>query len=86
MKIPDELDELLRHEAKRRGMTISELTREALESHLGLRPQRRVLFGGWVGDSGRDNSNAENLDEIMEKEIWPQVEADAFGREHPSQS
>jgi Arc/MetJ-type ribon-helix-helix transcriptional regulator len=34
VKIPDELDARLRHEAKRRGMTISEVTREALEAHL----------------------------------------------------
>jgi Arc/MetJ-type ribon-helix-helix transcriptional regulator len=35
VKIPDELDARLRSEAARRGMTLSELTREALEAHLG---------------------------------------------------
>ena len=39
VKLPEELDARLRHEAQRRNITISELTREAIESHLG--PRRR---------------------------------------------
>jgi hypothetical protein len=35
VKISDQLDARLRHEAVRRGMTVSELTREAIEAHLG---------------------------------------------------
>ncbi len=35
VKLPDEIDARLRHEAERRGITISELTREAIEQHLG---------------------------------------------------
>ncbi len=35
VKIPDELDARLRHEAQRSGRTISAVTREALEAHLG---------------------------------------------------
>ena len=34
VKLPDELDARLRHEAKRRGTTVSELTREAIEAIL----------------------------------------------------
>src|SRR3954452_7635197 len=35
VKLPDDLDAKLRHEADRRGVTISDLTREAIEAHLG---------------------------------------------------
>ena len=35
VKLSDELDARLRHEAQRRGTTVSELTREAIEAHLG---------------------------------------------------
>ena len=35
VKLPDELDAKLRHEAERRGITVSELTREAIEDYLG---------------------------------------------------
>ncbi len=34
MKLPEDLDAKLRLEAARRGMTVSALTREAIESHL----------------------------------------------------
>ena len=46
VKIPDDLDNRLRHEAKRRDLTISEVTREALEAHLGGgRPLVRAAAG-----------------------------------------
>jgi uncharacterized protein len=35
VKLPDDLDARLRHDAQRRGTTVSELTREAIEAHLG---------------------------------------------------
>jgi hypothetical protein len=41
VKLPDDLDARLRHEAARRKLTISELTRQAIEAHLGGR--RRLL-------------------------------------------
>ncbi len=34
VKLPDDLDARLRHEAERRGITVSELTREAIETLL----------------------------------------------------
>lgn len=46
VKIPDELDGRLRHEARRRGTTISEITREALEAHLGGGGRRRLAGAG----------------------------------------
>lgn len=35
VKLPEDLDTKLRQEAARRGMTVSALTREAIEAHLG---------------------------------------------------
>ena len=46
IKLPDELDARLRFEAERRGMTISELTREAIAAHLGAAPARRLRAAG----------------------------------------
>jgi hypothetical protein len=67
VKIPDELDARLRHEAKRRETTISEITREALEAHLGgggsvRRPILMSLAG--MGSSGV-NDSASNLDRYL---------------------
>jgi Arc/MetJ-type ribon-helix-helix transcriptional regulator len=42
VKLPEDLDAKLRQEAARRGITVSELTREAIEAHLKGGP-RRVL-------------------------------------------
>lgn len=64
MKLPDELDSRLRHEARRRGMTVSELTREAIETHLGVTPRRRHLAGAGAGRSGRSDIS-ERIEEIL---------------------
>ncbi len=64
VKLPDELDARLRHEAARRGLTISELTREAIEQHLGRR--RRLLASG-AGRSGHTDIS-ERIEEILEAE------------------
>jgi predicted transcriptional regulator len=61
LKLPDELDARLRHEAERRHMTISELSREAIEAHLGAR--RRLRAAG-AGHSGRDDVS-ERIEEIL---------------------
>lgn len=53
MKLPDALDARLRHEAARRSMTISELTREAIERHLG---RRRLLAAGAVTPTSASGS------------------------------
>ncbi len=70
MKLPDELDARLRHEAERRGMTISELTREAIESYLGVQPQRRFASRA-AGSSGRSDIS-ERIEEILREE-WGEV-------------
>ena len=65
IKLPEELDAKLRHEAKRRGITISELTREAIEGHLG---PRRKLGAAGAGRSGRSETS-ERIEEILASEV-----------------
>jgi predicted transcriptional regulator len=69
VKLPDDLDARLRHEADRRGVTLSELTREAIESHLGHRGRRRLLAAG-AGRSGRGDVAA-RIEEILDAEKFP---------------
>jgi predicted transcriptional regulator len=66
VKLPDELDAKLRHEADRRGITVSELTREAIEDHLGGRARRLRAAG--AGRSGRDDIS-ERIEEILAAEV-----------------
>lgn len=66
VKIPDELDRRLRQEAQRRGTTISEVTREALEARLGAgRPLLMAAAGSFR--SGRDDLS-ERVEEILAAE------------------
>ncbi|MGH2725991.1 MAG: ribbon-helix-helix protein, CopG family [Actinomycetota bacterium] len=64
VKLPDELDARLRHEAARRGSTVSEVTREAIESHLG--PGRK-LMAAKAGKSGRRDT-ARKIEQILRRE------------------
>lgn len=61
--LSEEVDDLLRHEAERLAVTVSQLTREAIETHLGLRPRRRFLSAG-AGSSGGQNL-ASRVDEVL---------------------
>src|SRR5438270_14067487 len=65
VKLPDELDARLRHEAARRGLTVSEITREAIESHLG--GNRRRLIGAKAGRSGTRDT-ARKIEQILRRE------------------
>lgn len=67
LKIPDDLDARLRHEAERRGTTISELNREALEAYLVGRGGRRRLGAAKAGRSGRSDVS-ERIEEILAAE------------------
>lgn len=69
IKLPDNVDVRLRLEAKQRGITISELTREAIERHLDMQPRRRLLAAG-VGRSGRSDVS-ERIEEILAREWEP---------------
>jgi hypothetical protein len=64
LKISDALDARLRHEAERRGVTISEVNREALESYLVGPPGRRRLGAAGVGRSGTTDVS-ERIEEIL---------------------
>jgi Arc/MetJ-type ribon-helix-helix transcriptional regulator len=68
VKLPEDLTSKVRDEAKRRGTTISELTREALEAHLGqtTSPRRRGLGVG-LGHT-QDAEISERIGEILRAE------------------
>ncbi len=70
VKLPDELDARLRHEAQRRGTTVSELTREAIEALLGGHHGRRTLIAAGAGASGH-NDISERIEEILAHEVRP---------------
>ena len=67
VKLPPDLDARLRHEAARRNITISELTREAIETHLV--PARR-LGAAAAGRSGQSDIS-ERIEEILAREASP---------------
>ena len=67
VKLSDDLDSRLRHEADRRGVTISELTREAIEAHLGQRRGRRSLLAAGSGRSGARDISV-RIEEILRAE------------------
>lgn len=66
VKISEELDERLRYEAKRRGVTVSELTRSALEAHLLV--GRRRLRAAAAGHSG-ESDISERIEQIIGAEL-----------------
>lgn len=68
VKLPDELDARLRHEAQRRGTTVSALTREAIETLLAVPHGRRRLLASGAGASGRDDIS-ERIEEILASEV-----------------
>ena len=74
VKIPDELDAKLRYEAERRGLTISELTREALDAHLAGPPDRPMLRAM----AGSFRSGEGNLASRVEEIIKADIEAGRF--------
>jgi predicted transcriptional regulator len=70
VKLPDELDARLRHEAERRGVTVSQVTREAIEEHLGGPRQRRTLLAAGAGASGHGDIS-ERIEEILAGKAQP---------------
>lgn len=69
VKLPDDLDARLRHEAERRGVTIADVTRTALEQHLEVGGRRRLGAAG-SGHSGHSDVS-ERIEEILASEIAP---------------
>lgn len=70
IKPTDEVDARLRDEAERRGTTISELSREAIQTYLGM-GARRALGGGRVWHSGQSDVST-RLEEILRMEAAEQ--------------
>jgi predicted transcriptional regulator len=67
VKLPDELDARLRQEARRRGVTVSELTRTAIEGLVGS-DRRRKLGAAAAARSGRSDVS-ERIEEIVTSEV-----------------
>ena len=67
VKLPDDLDARLRHEAARRQSTVSEITRQAIETHLGG-GVRRKLIAAKAGRSG-SRDTARRIEEIIRREV-----------------
>jgi len=77
ISLPDDLAQALGREAHRRHSSASEVTREALQEHLGLQPGRpRSLPFAAVGRSGH-TSTARDMESQLERE-WD--EHDPGGR------
>lgn len=70
VKIPDDLDARLRHEAARRGATISEVSRDALEAYLTGGEKTRRLGAAKAGRSGCSDVS-ERIEEILAAEVRP---------------
>lgn len=67
VKLPDDLEARLRHEAARRGTTVSEVTREAIAAHLGV-GRRRALQAAGAGHSGRRDIS-ERIEDVLREEF-----------------
>jgi len=68
ISLPDDLAQSLQREARRRDVSASELTREALQAHLGLQPGRpRTLAFAALGHSGQADT-ARNMEDLLEDE------------------
>jgi Arc/MetJ-type ribon-helix-helix transcriptional regulator len=76
VSLPDDLAAALAREAQRRNRSVSEITREALATHLGLRADqpRDVPFAA-LGRSGH-RTTARDMEELLARE-W---DADARRR------
>lgn len=68
IKISEELDARLRHEASLRGTTLSEVIRDALETRYG-NGQRRTFLADGAGASGSGDIAA-RIEEMLDAEGW----------------
>jgi predicted transcriptional regulator len=68
IKLPDDLDRQMRDEAARRGLTVSDWTREAIAAHLPRQGARRRLLAAGAGSSGRSDIS-EKIEEILGVEL-----------------
>lgn len=70
VKLPEDLDREMREEAARRGLTLSDWTREAIEAHLPHQRGHRRLRALGAGRSGRSDVSS-RIDEILAAELSP---------------
>ncbi|MDQ2708167.1 MAG: hypothetical protein M3Z25_11255 [Actinomycetota bacterium] len=68
IKLPEDLDRAARDEAARRGVTLSEWTREAIAAHLPHQRGRRRLLSTAAGRSGGERNVSERIEEILAEE------------------
>jgi len=68
ISLPDDLAQALHREAGRRHASASEVTREALQHHLGLEPgrERKLPFAA-LGHSGH-GTTARDMEQLLEQE------------------
>jgi Arc/MetJ-type ribon-helix-helix transcriptional regulator len=75
ISLPDDLELALKREARRRNASASQVTRDALQRHLGLEPgHRRELPFAAVGRSGKRNT-AREMERLLERE-WNDIPRD----------
>ena len=68
VSLPDDLDMVLAREARRRNVSASEITRDALARHLGLvSSEARALPYAALGRSGHHNT-ARDMEEMLARE------------------
>jgi predicted DNA-binding protein len=65
--LPDEVDVRLRIEARRRGTSIAEVAREAIEKQLPTQPDGRLSFFA-IGD-GAPQDASERVDELVGESV-----------------
>jgi len=70
--LPDELDHRLRFEARRRGVSVAEVIREALDARYGLAPGSRRLSFVAIGEARPDTPTdaASRVDELFGEDLW----------------
>lgn len=68
IKLPDDLDREMRDEAARRGLTVSDWTREAIAAHLPRQGAHRRLLATGAGASGQSDIS-ERIEKILRAEV-----------------
>ena len=66
--LPDDVLTRLRHESRRRGTSIAEIVRTAIESHLSEPPRRKPLAFFAIGEGGPADAS-ERVDEYVDPTV-----------------
>jgi metal-responsive CopG/Arc/MetJ family transcriptional regulator len=77
ISVPEDLMAALHREARRRGVTLSQVAREAIEAHLsrGSGARRKLSFAGVA--RGSDRTTARDAEEILAREWEEDLIADS---------